>query len=1089
MAAPLESVILKLLQNTTNEGQVEGFREIQGLFKDPTINISLCQCVTQSQDPQVRRYASLLLRRRVLKSKHWKRVPPDVKQGMKATILEAYIKDTDKTVRNALAELIAAIAKHDLPTNQWPELMALLSQSIRSNNNVDREVGLYSLSVITKALGDKLKPHFKSLLNLFQSTLVDMSSIDIPYYTIKCLTHMVCSIGTEELNIFQALIPNIINIIKALAPIDQAKACESLEIFDELLESEVAVLQPHLKGLVELCLMIASTDKFDADLRIKAVHIISYLIKLKKKSIIKQRLAQPMLEVLFPLMCQPCPGDTDDVDYEELEISLPSAAGQALDIMALHLPPTKLMPLIMQYIKPAFGHPNPHHRKAAFLALSVIAEGCSEYIREKYLPSFLPIIEQGVKDPDSCVCNSALYAIGQYAEYLQPDISKFAPQILPVLFEFLQQTCVLLQQGHKKPPSLVRTFYAVERFCENLEDIKPYLPNLMHCLTTFLTINTENSVTVKELAVESIGSVASSAKTEFVPYFQPVMEHLQRFIADKHTEETRPLQIQAIDTLAIIARSVGAETFKPVAHECVKCAIHLMMEVDDPDVRRSCYTLISSISCVLHEEMAPYLPTVIERMITTLKSNEEISVTTDYDKNNAFTLFEDGEEEETENGDMSDTNLENLEGDDEEDDDITGYSVENSYVDEKESVCVALKEISAELKGQFLTYLEACYEEVKKLVEHLSDDLRRTAIAAMGQFCITLNDIHVETSNLECRVALEKYLNMLFPKLFSLAREDTENGVVLACLETLQNVIDNIKQPAIYGGNLESICLLIRDVFQNKLACQDEADGDEDDQEAEYDGLILEYAGELIASLIKVTPWAQFAPYFAGLMPFLINKSKKACTVSEKSFSTGTLADIVSNMEARTVKPFISHLQPVFLGGMRDENEEVRSNSVYGLGVLAENAKELVFDQYPTYLQALSNMIASEEDRRTKDNVCGAIARLIKTNPEGVPLDQVFPVFLQYLPLKEDQEENSTVFECLVYLHSMRYKQLFENLPQLVKISSETLMHSGLKKGAIDPISSLLNNIYKEFPNDFDIILKSLPSENVEAIMKVRAVV
>jgi len=136
-------------------------------------------------------------------------------------------------------------------------------------------------------------------------------------------------------------------------------------------------------------------------------------------------------------------------------------------------------------------------------------------------------------------------------------------------------------------------------------------------------------------------------------------------------------------------------------------------------------------------------------------------------------------------------------------------------------------------------------------------------------------------------------------------------------------------------------------------------------------------------------------------------------------------------------------------------------------------------------------MIASEEDRRTKDNICGAVGRLIKTNVNAVPLEQVFPVFLRYLPLKEDLDENITTFECLAYLHSIRCKQFFESLPQIVKVCAETLSNPQLNnsshKKTIVVISALLNNIYMEFPNDFDTILKSLPNENVEAIMKARA--
>lgn len=52
-------------------------------------------------------------------------------------------------------------------------------------------------------------------------------------------------------------------------------------------------------------------------------------------------------------------------------------------------------------------------------------------------------------------------------------------------------------------------------------------------------------------------------------------------------------------------------------------------------------------------------------------------------------------------------------------------------------------------------------------------------------------------------------------------------------------------------------------------------------------------------------------------------------------------------MQPGTIQPFISHLQPVFLAGMKDENEEVRSNACYGLGVLVEAAGELVYE-YPS---------------------------------------------------------------------------------------------------------------------------------------------
>ena len=50
-------------------------------------------------------------------------------------------------------------------------------------------------------------------------------------------------------------------------------------------------------------------------------------------------------------------------------------------------------------------------------------------------------------------------------QYLQPDISKYASEILPLLFQYLLQVS---QDAEKNPKGLTRSYYALEMFCENL---------------------------------------------------------------------------------------------------------------------------------------------------------------------------------------------------------------------------------------------------------------------------------------------------------------------------------------------------------------------------------------------------------------------------------------------------------------------------------------------------------------------------------------------------------------------------------------------------------------------------------------------
>ncbi len=162
-------------------------------------------------------------------------------------------------------------------------------------------------------------------------------------------------------------------------------------------------------------------------------------------------------------------------------------ACQTLDVLAISLPPEKYLSALLPQVQPALEQEpgNPGRKKAAYNALAVSAEGCSEHIRSKYLVTFLQVIGKGIRDGHPVVRNAALYALGQYSEYLQPDISKFAGEILPVLFEFLDSHCAAA--GAKDPPGLDRIFYALEIFGENLEDkLVPFLPELMRRLLHLL---------------------------------------------------------------------------------------------------------------------------------------------------------------------------------------------------------------------------------------------------------------------------------------------------------------------------------------------------------------------------------------------------------------------------------------------------------------------------------------------------------------------------------------------------------------------------------------------------------------------------
>ena len=55
--------------------------------------------------------------------------------AVKANLLNLAAAEPERLVRNAIVQLIACVSKHQLPSNEWPELLTYISAAA-SNHNV-----------------------------------------------------------------------------------------------------------------------------------------------------------------------------------------------------------------------------------------------------------------------------------------------------------------------------------------------------------------------------------------------------------------------------------------------------------------------------------------------------------------------------------------------------------------------------------------------------------------------------------------------------------------------------------------------------------------------------------------------------------------------------------------------------------------------------------------------------------------------------------------------------------------------------------------------------------------------------------------
>ncbi|XP_057344534.1 importin-4 isoform X3 [Manis pentadactyla] len=1034
--AGLEQILWELLLPDT-ERIHRATEQLQTALRDPTALSALCDLLASAADPQIRQFAALLIRRRL--NTRWRRLAAEPQERLKSLVLTALQRETEHSVSLSLAQLSATIFRKE-GLEAWPQLMQLLQHSTHSPHIPEREMGLLLLSVVVTSRPEAFQPHHQELLRLLNETLGEVGSPGLLFYSLRTLTTMAPYLGTDDVPHARMLVPKVIVAVQTLIPVDEAKACEALEALDELLESQVPIITSHLSEVLAFFLEVASNVSLGDTIRVRILCCLTFLIKVKSKALLKNRLLPPLLHTLFPIMAaEPPVGQLDpedqDLEEEELEIGLVGEtpkhfAVQVVDMLALHLPPEKLCPLLMPMLEEALRSQSPYQRKAGLLVLAVLSDGAGDHIRQRLLPPLLQIVCKGLEDPSQVVRSAALFALGQFSENLQPHISNYSGEVMPLLLAYLKS----VPPGHTH--HLAKACYALENFVENLgPKVQPYLLELMECVLQ--PLRNPSSSRAKELAVSALGAIATAAQASLLPYFPTIMEHLREFLLAGQ-EDLQPVRIQSLETLGVLARAVG-DPMKPLAEECCRLGLGLCGQVDDPDLRRCTYSLFAALSGLMGESLALHLPQITTLMLLSLRSTEGIMP--QHDGSSPFLLFDDesdGEEEE-----------ELMDKEEEDDSEISGYSMENAFFNEKEDACAALGEISVNSSVAFLPYMESVFEEVFKLLECPHPNVRKAAHEAVGQFCCALHKACQSCPSEPNTAALQAALARVVPSYVQAVHGERERQVVMAVLEALTGVLRSCGiltlQPP---GRLAELCNMLKAVLQKKIACQDTDEEEEEDQ-AEYDAMLLEHAGEAIPALAAAAGGDAFAPFFVPFLPLLLCKTKQGCTVAEKSFAVGTLAESVQGLGAASAQ-FVSQLLPVLLSSTREVDPEVRSNAIFGLGVLAEHGGRPAQEHFPKLLGLLLPLLARERHDRVRDNICGALARLLMASPTRKPEPQVGDV-----------------------------------APELLRIYSLILADSKIPPDAKAALLLLLTFLARQHTDIFHSALGSLPGDKAQELQAV----
>lgn len=241
--------------------------------------------------------------------------------------------------------------------------------------------------------------------------------------------------------------------------------------------------------------------------------------------------------------------------------------------------------------------------------------------------------------------------------------------------------------------------------------------------------------------------------------------------------------------------------------------------------------------------------------------------------------------------------------------------------------------------------------------------------------------------------------------------------------EINRNVAATLKAcgPAIIAQEelLKEIISVISTIITRSHPCQQDLGDDDEEQEvegsSEYDWLVIDTALDVVIGLaVALGPdfgelWKVFEK---PILKFAASESENI----ERSTGVGVIAECAANMGA-AVTPYTPKLLNLLLKRLSDADQETKSNAAYATGQLIYNSNDsnTYLPQYVTILRKLEPMLQIK-DARIKDNAAGCLCRMIMAHPDKVPISDVLPALVGLLPLKDDYEENTPVYQCILKL-------------------------------------------------------------------------
>ncbi|KAF0972696.1 hypothetical protein FDP41_008945 [Naegleria fowleri] len=1076
-AEELERVLLNLMvPQSAIIKQAESV--IKVFLKQRECMVGFVSQIKGSTHVGVRQLSAVLMR---LKMKnHWKKLDAQVKEEIKFNILNALLSEPTHLVRTSIIQLVGSMTLHEI--SNWPDLPKFLSQCVSHEQSAFRELGITLFTVLIENTPDEMLNNFSQILAVFQAGLMDSDSA-VRIAALKGIRQLVLEVddvneedgpkqSNPQLDAIIQVIPQMLEALKhCIAESRYEEASNAFEIFDELVEHKSTAFDKIVPNLLSFMCEIAVNTQLTNELRGKATTFMEWTITYKPKLMIKLEVVPHILNVAFALMSERREEELEEGYEADEDEHTPYDLGSALlDNAAVELPSKYVFKDIIERALPLCQSANEFDRRAGITALGIISEGCQEAVKAN-LEQVVSLIAAGFTDESKLVRACAILAISSLAEFCQPEILKYHEKVLPFIIHNLTDKSFEIKE---------KSAYSLDIFTQHMEGepIKPYLESILNNFYSLLTSNDRKS---QEVAVAGISAAASAAGKLFEPYFNQFVMMMKQLMEAEGSSDLLVLKSRATECVGIIAFAVGKQTFAPFVDGFMRLAMANVEKNNSSEFKEYTFMFFESMAMTLGEDYKVYLPTVGEYVVNALCAEDTCFEVEGNDGNNIESYGNQlaADDDEDLAGDGNDEN----DSDDDMGFDGTNYkfSVRTSAIDERSAAISCACQIAKATGPHFAKYLHQVIDTVIDYAGHFHYSLRRQSMTSIRNLVFAaVPTLEYQTENQELnedqRVVVNKVMQTLVQALT--AEEDKET-VARACESIIE--LSHKFGLLVLGGYITEIMDGVIQLLRQNTPCN----STEMEDEGDHDIVLIDVVADIVDTIAGLLG-PEFAPFFEKVFPDLMKYLQPTRPIGDRIMALGTICESLNSLQEH-MKPYVQHVLPIILQCIKDPHYNAQRNAIYGVGVIAFFNKDEVQPHVMPVLASLHPIFVdpSKYHPAVVDNACGAIARFIACGLQ-MPLDQVLPVFLSALPLREDFEECPICYTSLSMLLENPNNTTGPLLPQILQklVEGLTLPAERMKDKVKMSILESIRKFSQQYGQQFQQLVASLPPNQQQALQQ-----